>query len=75
VRRDQCPRQRLSSKPSSQRFTVQALGGIIHQPEAGLARATEFKAPSNCCLLAPASRDVNAYWFRHHVIAEILWVL
>ena len=35
VRRE-CARQRIWSKPSSQRLTVQAVGGIIHHPEAGL---------------------------------------
>src|SRR6516225_8219908 len=35
VRRE-CARQRIWSKPSSQRLTVQAVGGIIHHAEAGL---------------------------------------
>lgn len=55
VRHDECARQRIRSKPSSQRFAAQAVEDIIH---------TEFKAQSNCCRCS-VSPWVNAYSFRH----------
>jgi hypothetical protein len=72
VRRDECARQRIWSKPSSQRFTVQAVGGISH-PEAGLVCVAGFNRPR-----------VVAWLLRHlvvsvpihsaiYVTAAILW--
>src|SRR5215831_12250487 len=74
LRRDECARQRIWSKPSSQRFN-QAVGGIIHHAKADLPALLNLKLPR-----------VVAWLLRHpvvsvpirsaiYVLAKILWLL
>jgi len=75
VRRE-CARQRIRSKPSSQRFTFQSVGDIIHHPETRLAFATEFKArPRVVALLLRHPTVSMPIRSAIYVIAAILWLL
>jgi len=76
MRHDECARQRIRGKPSSQRFTFQSVGDIIHHPEARLAFAAEFKArPRVVALLLRHPTVSMPTRSAIYLIAGILWVL